>query len=172
MELGATICSPRKPLCVLCPVRSFCAARDPESLPRKKARQKIERKTEFHFLALKEGRILLEQNLGKRWHGLWSLPVFAPDSGSSRGFEVNLPFLTLSYPITRFVVRLEIFVCEPPATVSDRQVWHEVDSLDSVPMSSPHRRAIQMAGERICRAGGGKRFGTEGLENTESKEVR
>ena len=44
MELGATICLPRKPLCVICPVRSFCAATDPESLPRKRERQKIEKK--------------------------------------------------------------------------------------------------------------------------------
>ena len=79
MELGATICVPRKPLCVICPVRSFCAATEPESLPRKRNRQKIEEKAEFHFLALKEGRVLLQQNLGKRWHGLWSLPVLLPD---------------------------------------------------------------------------------------------
>jgi A/G-specific adenine glycosylase len=149
MELGATICSPRKPLCVLCPVRTFCTARDPESLPRKRERQKIERKTELHFLALKEERILLQQNLGKRWHGLWSLPPLPPEPEASQPPDVKAPFLTLSYPITRFVVSLEIFLREPPLTLGAGQAWHKVDSLDSVPMPSPHRRAIQAAAERI-----------------------
>jgi A/G-specific adenine glycosylase len=145
MELGATICSPRKPLCVICPVRSFCAATDPESLPRKRARQKVEKKTEFHFLALKEGRILLQQNLGKRWHGLWSLPALAPGSESSQPVDLNLPFLSLSYPITRFVVELNVYVCEPPAILDAGQEWYKLDAIGSIPMPSPHRRAIQMA---------------------------
>lgn len=28
MELGATVCMPRKPLCLVCPVQSFCQSRD------------------------------------------------------------------------------------------------------------------------------------------------
>ncbi|MBV9642430.1 MAG: A/G-specific adenine glycosylase [Verrucomicrobia bacterium] len=142
MELGATICLPRKPLCVICPVRSFCAAKDPESLPKKRGRQRIEKKIENHFLALKEGRILLEQSLGKRWHGLWTLPSLAQDNG-------DFPFLSLSYPITRYVVRLNVFLSEPPATVDLGQVWHRLELLDSVPMPSPHRRAVRLAAGRI-----------------------
>ena len=99
----------------------------------------------MHFLALKEGRILLQENLGKRWGGLWSLPTLAPDSESSPAFDVNVPFLSLSYPITRFVVRLNVFVREPPAIVSVGQAWHDLEALDSIPMPSPHRRAIRMA---------------------------
>ncbi len=145
MELGATICLPRKPLCVLCPVRSFCAARDPESLPKKRARPQIERKVELHFLALKEGRILLQQNLGKQWHGLWSLPTVLSDAESNSDFDVDRPFLSLSYPITRFVVRLNVFLSEAPASLRSGQEWHRLESLDSIPMPSPHRRAVQTA---------------------------
>ena len=38
MDLGATICTPRRPLCILCPLAPFCAGRAAgiaESLPRK-----------------------------------------------------------------------------------------------------------------------------------------
>jgi A/G-specific adenine glycosylase len=149
MELGATICVPRKPLCVICPVRSFCAATEPESLPRKRERQKIEKKTEFHILALKEGRILLQQNLGNRWHGLWSLPVLVPNQQSGQRVELHRPFLSFSYPITRFVVRLSVFLSEPPASLSPEQAWHALELLDSVPMPSPHRRAIQQSVQRL-----------------------
>jgi A/G-specific adenine glycosylase len=149
MELGATICVPRKPRCVICPVRSFCAATEPESLPRKRDRQKIEKKAEFHFLALKEGRVLLQQNLGKRWRGLWSLPVLLPNQGSGQAFDWHRPFLSFNYPITRFVVRLNVFLIEPPVVLSPGQAWHRLELLDSVPMPSPHRRAIQQGVRRL-----------------------
>src|SRR5262249_26196646 len=38
MDLGATICTPKKPACALCPLNEDCAARrrgDPETFPRK-----------------------------------------------------------------------------------------------------------------------------------------
>jgi A/G-specific adenine glycosylase len=149
MELGATVCSPRKPLCLICPVRSFCAATEPELLPRKRARQKIERKSEFHFLAVKKGQILLQQNLGKRWHGLWSLPSLTPNSESGEPVDLNLPLFSLSYPITRFLVRLNVYRCEPPANLSTGLEWHNLHSLESVPMPSPHRRAAEETCRRI-----------------------
>jgi A/G-specific adenine glycosylase len=150
MELGATICLPRKPLCVICPVRSFCAATDPESLPKKRERQKVEKKTESHVLVLKDDQILLQQNLGKRWHGLWSLPpLLETNSKPDQRFDMNLPFLSLSYPITRFVVRLNVFLTDPPLTLAAGQLWHRLELLDSVPMPSPHRRAVRTAAERL-----------------------
>jgi A/G-specific adenine glycosylase len=144
MELGAIVCLPRKPRCFLCPVRSFCQARDPDSLPKKRARPKIERKNEFHSFALKDGCVLLQQNPGKRWQGLWTLPALSPDSRSARCDAAQNAFLSLSYPITRFVVRLNVYLSEPPATVLEGQAWHRLELLDCLPMPSPHRRAVQM----------------------------
>jgi A/G-specific adenine glycosylase len=149
MELGATICLPRKPLCVICPVRSFCAALEPETLPRKRDRQKIEKKAEFHILALKEGQVLLQQNMGKRWHGLWSLPSLVPIQQSGQFVDTPRPFLSFNYPITRFVVRLSVFLSEPPAALNPGQMWHRLELLDSVPMPSPHRRAIEQSVQRL-----------------------
>ncbi len=145
MELGAMVCLPRRPLCILCPVRSFCQAGDPEALPRKRERPQIERRTESHFFALKDGCVLLEQNPGRRWHGLWTLPALPPDSGSARSDDGQIAFLSLSFPITRFLVRLNVFLSDPPATVFEGQAWHRLELLDVLPMPSPHRRAVQMA---------------------------
>jgi A/G-specific adenine glycosylase len=42
MELGATVCTPRAPQCLLCPVAQFCRARllgDPESFPEKRKKR-------------------------------------------------------------------------------------------------------------------------------------
>jgi len=62
MDLGATICTPRKPDCGACPWASFCAARAtgaPESYPRKAA--KLERPQRFGavFRLEREGRLWL-----------------------------------------------------------------------------------------------------------------
>ncbi len=45
MDLGATICTPQKPLCLLCPIRAACVANEKnltESLPLKKPRRQTE----------------------------------------------------------------------------------------------------------------------------------
>ena len=145
MELGAMVCLPRKPRCVLCPVRSFCQATEPESLPRKRERPKIERIAEDHFFALKDGCVLLQQNPGRRWQGLWTLPALRPDSGPPPVDDARIALLSLTYPITRFVVRLTVFLSDPPATVLEGQAWHRLEVLDVLPMPSPHRRALQIA---------------------------
>jgi A/G-specific adenine glycosylase len=79
MELGATVCSQRRPRCLLCPISSGCrAARegDPERFP--VARQKRER--EFHHLAVavveRAGEVLLfRRSEGSTLlAGTWELP--------------------------------------------------------------------------------------------------
>jgi A/G-specific adenine glycosylase len=84
MELGATICVPRRPRCLLCPIASGCkAARedDPERFP--VARPKRER--ELHRLAVavveRGGKILLFRRPedSTLMAGLWELPWAAVD---------------------------------------------------------------------------------------------
>ena len=145
MELGATLCSPRKPLCVLCPVKAFCAAEDPESLPRKRARRAVQFMNESYFFAVQEERILLERRVGKRWQGLWTLPVLckAPDSTDAEASE--FPFVRVRHAITRFAVELSVFVREPPKHLAEGQEWKTLASLEDLPMPSPHRRALKLA---------------------------
>jgi A/G-specific adenine glycosylase len=145
MELGGTVCFARRPLCPRCPVRSFCAADNPEALPIKRERHKVERKTETHILALREGHILLQKSLGRRWHGLWVLPALQPKSEIGRQVVGNRPLVTLSYSITRYVVRLNVFPAEPPTALGAGEAWHHLNSVASLPMPSPHRRALDAA---------------------------
>ena len=78
MELGATLCTPRKPACLLCPVESFCAARaagDPERFPAPAKRAAVRAVRALAGLCTRAGRVLLVRRpsyglLG----GLWELP--------------------------------------------------------------------------------------------------
>ncbi|HYY27355.1 MAG TPA: A/G-specific adenine glycosylase [Chthoniobacterales bacterium] len=145
MELGATVCLARRPLCSLCPVRTFCAADNPAELPVKKQRQKFERRTEAHILALRGGYILLQQSPGRRWHSLWILPALQPELRFHHPVAVSCPLVTLSYSITRYIVRLNIYPVEPPAALEAGEAWHHLDSVACLPMPSPHRRAMSAA---------------------------
>jgi A/G-specific adenine glycosylase len=142
MELGALICIPRKPRCVICPVRTFCRARDPESLPKKRPRPVIERRIERFLFIRRFNQILVQQNAGKRWRGLWSLPKRI---GTEIGDNSAEPIVTLQHPITRFVVQLEVFRASPPSVLEEGQRWCAIQELDELPMPSPHRRAIRRA---------------------------
>ena len=77
MDLGATICVPRKPLCSRCPVSRNCKANlynDQASFPQKKATT-IRPETSLAFLAYRndKGEIYLVKRPDKGvWGGLWS----------------------------------------------------------------------------------------------------
>lgn len=137
MELGAVLCRPRKPRCMLCPVRNYCGATDPESLPRKRPRPRIEERQEDYLWIFHEDRILLQQRFGQRWRGLWTLPP----AGSKPVAEP--PLVVVNHPITRFLVKLRVFRCELPDRLDEGMRWHAISHLDELPMPSPHRRVVQ-----------------------------
>ena len=79
MDLGATICTSKKPRCVICPVKKNCIAFEKDLvslLPTKTIKKKKPKQTVF-FLILKDqdNNILLEKRDDKGiWGGLWSFP--------------------------------------------------------------------------------------------------
>src|SRR5438477_325378 len=58
-DLGALVCLPRQPKCEICPVKKFCRATNPETLPSKKARPQTRHLIETHALIVKQSKILL-----------------------------------------------------------------------------------------------------------------
>ncbi|MBI4399099.1 MAG: A/G-specific adenine glycosylase [Candidatus Omnitrophica bacterium] len=78
MELGAAICVPGAPRCLLCPVRSLCEGfqqSDPSRLPVFKVKKKIEPFSGWMFLAEHNGRYLIQKRPeGQVMGGLWEFP--------------------------------------------------------------------------------------------------
>lgn len=78
MDLGATVCTPRKPLCPQCPWRHSCRALalgTPEAWPIKKA--KLERKEwllSWGWDVNEHGLAVVQRRQGGPWEGLWTLP--------------------------------------------------------------------------------------------------
>jgi A/G-specific adenine glycosylase len=81
MDLGATVCLPRKPSCMICPVNPICVGLregQPERYPVKTRKLKRSAQSLWALLARDEqGRVWLEKRPSKGiWAGLYCLPVF------------------------------------------------------------------------------------------------
>ena len=83
MDLGATICTPKKPLCLYCPMQSDCAAFITNrvlELPQKPARKATPTRHAIVLMIQHNHRLLWQQRPSKGlWGGLWSLPVIEND---------------------------------------------------------------------------------------------
>lgn len=140
MELGQMICLPRNPDCESCPVARWCVSRgnDPESLPVKKARPVITEVEETAILALRNGKILLHRESGRRRHGLWKLPERAAEEMDS-----NSLLSDTRYSITRYRVRLRLYLASGNVEPRADESWIALSDLDAHPMPSPYRRALK-----------------------------
>lgn len=79
MDLGSSVCTPKAPKCVICPLEKFCSAKkhNPESFPiRQKKKEKPTRRGIFYFIQDDKGRVLLEKRplSGGLFSGLMALP--------------------------------------------------------------------------------------------------
>jgi len=73
MELGATLCTPRAPQCLICPLNDWCQSRGAEA-PKP---QPVRKQKQLHYaLACEGGSVLLVQRShdAKRMAGMWELP--------------------------------------------------------------------------------------------------
>jgi A/G-specific adenine glycosylase len=78
MDLGATVCTARSPLCLLCPAREVCAAASAGTQERYpiKSRRLVRGRRENVWLELRwrDAVWLVERGTTGVWAGLWSLP--------------------------------------------------------------------------------------------------
>lgn len=145
MELGALRCTPRQPQCLLCPVRDNCQAEEPELLPLKKPRKKIVPLEEMCEWRVSDRGILLEQQTGSRWRGMWKLPQL-------RGEIDGEALLQFDYPFTHHRVTLRVFETGAEEArlyeTGDDQKWVAIGDLAGIAIAAPHRRAIQQLLDR------------------------
>jgi A/G-specific adenine glycosylase len=135
MDLGALVCTVR-PKCEVCPVRGCCTATDPSALPRKKARPALRLLAEHHSFSVRRRQVLLEQSQD-RWRGMWMLPRLKKPPSSVQ------PLHRSEFPFTHHRITLTVFGRNPsPRLANSSQRWFSIDALDSLPLPSPHRRAL------------------------------
>jgi A/G-specific adenine glycosylase len=130
MELGATVCLPKNPRCLLCPVKTFCNAAEHGTQHERPV--KAGKKPSPHYdiavgVIWKDDRVLIQQRPAEGLlGGLWEFPGGKQEAGESLqdtvireiqeelGLEVQVrePIITVKHAYTHFKITLHAFHCD------------------------------------------------------------
>lgn len=148
MELGATVCLPRNPLCLQCPVRAQCATQGEHAIAERKKMRSLQA---AHAFARRVNRrrvaeILLEQRPANAslMPGMWELPAVDPAAGdpSRRLLDVRHSITVTNYYVT-------IYEYEPheeadlPATEQVVRRWFPASELAEIPLTGLARKVLK-----------------------------
>jgi A/G-specific adenine glycosylase len=147
MELGATLCLRRAPLCGACPVRPTCAAAqagEPEAFPRLSPK-KTERIAVTRVWCERGDALLLHRapRDSRRLAGQHELPTPA-QAGLDEADVLRAPLLARkSRGITRFRIAESIHQAPPPkGRLPSDLAWVPLADLPKLTLSGPHRKWI------------------------------
>lgn len=163
MELGATICTPRNPQCLVCPVREHCEACQAgiqEQLPPpRKARPTplVRRKT---YCIQCDGKWLIEQRpIRGRWAGMWQFVTVEAGRTEKHKGSAPLPIEIadatrigrVSHALTHRRYEFEVLLARAkskdlPICDGPRR-WVGLEDLDAFPLPRPHVKIAQMLRE-------------------------
>ncbi len=171
MELGATTCLPKAPLCLTCPVRAQCdaaAAGDAESLPKKPSRKKAKAIGGVAVWIERRGKVLVVQRPETGlMANLWELPggeleeSTAPDAArvaehvaDSTGLTVDgldrigaVEHLFTHRRLTLHVYRAGAVQGRVRLLGPQASRWLAPSTLATLPQAGPMRKALALLGE-------------------------
>jgi A/G-specific adenine glycosylase len=136
MELGAVLCLPRQPKCVLCPVNVLCLTRGERPRPQLPKRQ---RKREIcYVLQVRDRRVLLVQRPCEAalMAGMWELPEILSPNGAR-------PWLTLRHSITATDYSVRVFRGVAPEVNGK---WIHRSRFAHLPLTGLARKILRAAG--------------------------
>lgn len=160
MDLGASLCSPKRPACALCPWRDVCigyARGDAEALPRRGAKPERPTRRGAAFWAERgNGTVLVHRRPPKGllggMDGLWLTPLTADiDPAEARA---HAPFPArwnriageVEHVFTHFRLRLTVFAATDVTAFAPQGArWVAKDDLTEVGFPTAMRKAAQHA---------------------------
>jgi A/G-specific adenine glycosylase len=165
MELGALICTPRNPQCLICPLKKLCVAfkeSRTEELPNLGKRETATARRFIAFVIEHGGKFLVRQRPAGVVNGhLWEFPnveITGTKPNTADEFrklfgmkpQVIQPLRTIKHSITRYRITLEAFsVSLAKRPVSEKGRWLTPEEFDSVAFSSAHKKLASAATQSI-----------------------
>jgi len=158
MDLGATVCLPARPHCLLCPVNSDCVARAqgrPKDYPAKTRKPRRGAESLWLLLALREdGAVWLHKRAARGiWAGLFCLPVFdsagALDAavGGSRVDDLGLIVHSLTHKDLHLQPRRWQLNARDAQRLERRTdlpgAWQTADAWPRLGLPAPVRRLLE-----------------------------
>lgn len=159
MDLGATICSPKRPKCILCPLRDGCAALaagEPERYPVKAAKATRPVRRGAAFIAIRgDGAVLLRRRAPRGLLGgmaeppgtAWSARVDGATGADAAPFAAPWrPCGSIRHVFTHFELVLDVFRAQgvdraPP----DGCWWAAAATLPGEALPTVMKKAIETA---------------------------
>jgi len=166
MELGATVCSPRQPRCLLCPWTRHCLARQQglqELLPQRVRHEKIHRSLQAAVVIQYRGRFLIMRRSGQRLlKGFWEFPSIELNKkesaarlmqrfiGEAYGLRVESlePLITVKHSITTRRIELQVFQAKlagglKPEARSAHRRWVRLKDVRKYPFAAASQRIVE-----------------------------
>ena len=146
MDLGAMVCTPARPKCEDCPIRTLCKSAGTEYsllLPLKSRKLKVKEET-MHFYLLQRGTqfAIEKRDRSGIWKGLYQLPILSdvPVGWSEKG-AIRLK----DHRLTHRLLHIEIHLCLPDSVEcvsSLPYLFIEVSDHSSYPFPKPLRQFL------------------------------
>jgi A/G-specific adenine glycosylase len=157
MDLGATVCTRRKPSCDACPVRRNCIARSKGltgKLPEPRPKKAVPSKSTTWLVLRHNGQVLLERRPSPGiWGGLWSFPE-ADGKDLARdcralGYRLRSTreLDTIEHGFTHFRLTIQPVLCEVSATApraeAPGRLWIGIREAGSAATPAPVRKLLE-----------------------------
>ena len=164
MELGALVCTPRNPQCMICPVQKLCMAcaeNRVEELPNLGKREKATARRFAAFVIERNGKFLVRQRpAGVVNAHLWEFPnievtgarldlpeIFKSEFGGVP--EKISPLGTVKHSITRYRITLEAFTASSKRVSPGNGVWKTPAQMQSLAFNAAHKKLASAAAKSI-----------------------
>ncbi|MEM6885914.1 MAG: A/G-specific adenine glycosylase [Verrucomicrobiota bacterium] len=139
MEMGALVCTPKSPQCLICPAQKFCTAPNPENLPVRIRAKAI--KLDLTYALITQGNKiwLLNPEEPGRWKGFHRLPELNLKQMAKGSKIGSHRFGITKYRITADIRRAE-WNKKPPTSGK----WHDIRTLSDIALPVPIRKMLSM----------------------------
>ena len=138
MELGATVCTPRAPSCLTCPVVDLCATRGERPAAAKAPRQ-IKRNIHYALNCREDSVFLIQRAIdASLMAGMWELPEIAapPDQAKAA--------LTVRHSIT--VTDYTVHIWRSPYNGNATGYWISSERLPRIALTGLARKILRKSG--------------------------
>lgn len=155
MDLGATICTPKKALCIYCPLQQKCQAFAQglvDELPFKKAKKAVPiRHANVIILQYQQQWLWQQRPLTGLWGGLWCLPILQDDDELYQrilaiDLKTQVDNISISHSFTHFTWQLAIktfhveHLAQRPSDLTGE--WLEIDQIQQKAIPTAMQKVI------------------------------
>ena len=174
MDLGAIICTPKKPSCSSCPLQNFCVAYtkyDPKDFPQKEMTKiKPLQEIGIGLVFNQKGELLIDQRLeSSSMGGMWEFPggkkipnesiekTIERELKEELGIVVNVgeKLLSFEHAYTHKKLYFTVHICawisgQPKPLASQKLLWVSPDSLFDFPFPAANTKIISELHKHLC----------------------